>query len=84
MNFTQIEVLDKKKFITTLFGVFEESLHDRISDLLTHLIKNCYTDIGTTRVIKLDFDNLHWDKNSNTSYWGRVTLEIGISKKNFF
>ena len=53
MNFTQIEVLEKKKLIATLLGIFEESPHGRISDLLTHLIKKRYADIGTTRVIVL-------------------------------
>ena len=50
LNFTQIEILEEKKSIATLFGIFEEPPHGRISDLLTHLIKKCYADIGTTRV----------------------------------
>ena len=52
-NFTQIKVLEKKQLVATLFGVFEESPHDRISDLLTHLIKKCFADIATIRVIVL-------------------------------
>jgi len=50
-NFTQIEGLEKKKLIATLFGLFEESPHGWISDLLIHFIKNCYADIAMTRVI---------------------------------
>ena len=43
-----MEVLEKKKLIATLLGIFEDSPHGRISDILTHLLKKCYEDIGTT------------------------------------
>ena len=48
-----IEVFYKEQLIATYFGIFEESLDCRISDLSSHAIE--YADIGTTRVMICKF-----------------------------
>ena len=82
-NFTQIEDLEKKKWIATLFGICEECPYSQLSDSSIYIIKKCNTDIGITRVIILycfvGWDRLFARKGSKNANWinkllGRVDI----------